>query len=71
MMIGLSMPMVIALMNGSAATNSSGSSAASRVAADLGEQPVQPGELALVDADRRAEEDQPDGALVDQARRSP
>ena len=66
-MNGLFMPIVSAPGTGLATTYSSGSSGASSVCADVAEQPVQPRELALVDADRGAEEDQPHGALVEQA----
>ena len=54
-MIGLSMPMVIALVVGSLTTYTSGSSLDVEHAADLGQHPVDPGELPVVDADPAAE----------------
>ena len=50
-MIGLSMPMVIALVNGLLPHEHLGQLGDVEGPADLAEQPVQPGELALVDPD--------------------
>ena len=61
------MPIVTAFQIGLLVTYSSGSSRTSSVEAGLGVEPVHGRELPLVDPDRRAEELQPEGALVDQS----